>query len=81
MKSVLKIAIELILLTAAIYIKYFDEGISAKIEENNILNSLVLFLIYVLILRLAGSAIKILLLGQLKIKGVNQRKDNIVIGI
>ena len=81
MKSVLKIVIELILLSGAIYVKNFDNNISTQIEENNVLNSLVLFLIYVLILRLGASTVKILLLGQLKIKGVNQRNDNIIIGV
>jgi len=81
MKSVLKITIEFLLLTGAIYIKYFDEGISVQIEENDVLNSLVLFLIYVLILRLIGSAVKLFLLGQIKIQGVNQRKDNIIVGV
>jgi small-conductance mechanosensitive channel len=81
MKTALKIAIELLLLAGAIYIKYVDESLSLKIEENYILDTFIYFLIYVLILRLSVSVVSLLYLGQKKIKKINIKKDNILIGV
>ena len=81
MKIVVKIVIELILLAGAIYIKYVDEDISLKIEENYVFDSFIFFLIYVLILRLFLSTVRLLYLGRKKIKGEDEKKDNILIGV
>ena len=68
MKTAVKITIELLLLAGAIYIKYVDEDISSKIEEIHFIDSLILFLIYVLILRFFVSIVKLLYRGRKKIK-------------
>ena len=81
MKTALKISLEFILLAAAIYIKYFDAKFSVVIEENNILNAVVFFLIYVLILRLCLAIVKLLYKGSKKIKGEVKHRDNILIGV
>ena len=81
MKIVLKIALELILLSGAIYVKYFDESLSAQIENNYILDAIIFFLIYVLILRLCISVVRLSYLAQKKIKHINLKKDNILIGV
>ena len=81
MKIGLKIIIEILLLAGAIYIKYFDEGLSEKINSSNILDAIVLFLIYVLILRLCVGVVRLLYLGQKKIKQINIDRDNILIGV
>jgi MscS family membrane protein len=81
MKSALKITIEILFLAGFIYIKYFDEALSSKIEEHYILDAFVFFLIYVLMLRLSVSVISLLYLGQKKIKKINIKKDNILIGV
>jgi small-conductance mechanosensitive channel len=51
-----------------------------KISNSNVLNSLVLFLIYVLVLRLSLNVVKLLYLGRLKIRGIDQKRDNIFVG-
>jgi len=81
MKTTIKITIELLLLTGAIYVKYVDEGISLKIEKLYILDSFIFFLIYVLILRLFLNAVRLLYLGRKKIKGTDIKKDNILTGV
>lgn len=81
MKTALKIILELILLTGAIYIKYFEEQLSSSITNNNLLDALISFLIYVLILRLCVSFVRLLYIGQRKIKQINIKKDNILIGV
>jgi len=80
MKIVIKSIVELILLAGAIYIKYSDEAFSMKISNNNVLNSLVVFLIYVLVLRLSLNVVKVIYLGRLKIRGIDEKKDNIFAG-
>ncbi len=80
MKIFLKSIVELILLSGAIYIKYSDEAFSMKVSQNDVLNSLVLFLIYVLVLRLSLNAVKVIYLGRLKIRGIDEKKDNIFVG-
>ncbi len=80
MKIVIKSIVELILLSGAIYMKYSDEAFSMKISNNNVLNSLVLFLIYVLVLRLSLNVVKVIYLGRLKIRGIDEKKDNIFAG-
>jgi small-conductance mechanosensitive channel len=81
MKTGLKIVIELILLVGAIYAKYFDDGLSAQIRDNNILDAVIFFLIYVLILRLTVSSVKLIFLGRKRIKREVGKKDNILIGV
>ncbi len=81
MKTAVKITIELLLLAGAIYIKYFDKNLSVEIEENQVLDSVVFFLIYVLILRFSVSMVKLLYLGRKKIRGADIKKDNILTGV
>lgn len=78
MKTALKIAIELILLTGAIYVKYFEAKLSSSIAENNLLDTLISFLIYVLLLRLCVSGARLFYLGQRK---TNTNEDNFLIGV
>ena len=81
MKTALKISIELALLSATVYIKYFDVNLSARLAENNLLDAIISFLIYVLILRLCVSGARLFYLGQKKINIVNRKKDNFLIGV
>ncbi len=80
MEAVIKTIIEVVLLVVAIYVKYFDEDLSKKIQGNDVINSFLFFLIYVLILRLLLSFVKMLYLGPRKLKGIDSRRDNILIG-
>lgn len=80
MEVVIKTIIEIVLLTGAIYVKYFDEELSAKVKSNDVINSFLFFLIYVLILRLLLSLVKMLYLGPRKLRGIDKRRDNILVG-
>ena len=81
MKTTLKLLLEIIFLTGAIYVKFFDKQLSSSLAENNFLDALVSFFIYVLILRLCVSVAKLLYIGQKKIKQINLKTDNILIGV
>lgn len=80
MEAFIKIIIELVLLIGAIYVKYFDKGLSVKIKDNNVIDSFLLFLIYLLILRLLLSIVKVLYLGPKGISKNDKKKDNILVG-
>ena len=80
MEAFIKISIELVLLMGAIYVRYFDKALSIKIKDHNVLDTFVLFLIYILILRLLLSIVKLLYLGPKGINKTEKKKDNILVG-